>query len=179
VLFVSPLHQDVYQYRHHVDLSSKSGLVACAMDPAEFAPARARADVAGRQDAIWFGEWAWGKAPDIAMKWALEHETPTDFYSPTMPPNSKAPNRFVQLHGRASEEGWWDTIARHRQFVHFPRQPECFSMAPLEAALLGCESIVAGRQGWESFGLDIDGIVDLCSHGAERFWEMTLDALGE
>jgi len=51
-------------------------------------------------------------------------------------------------------------------------------MAPIEAALLGLETIVAGRQGWESFGLDMDGIIDLCSHGAERFWSLTLDALG-
>ncbi len=178
VLFVSPLHEQVYQRRHHVNLSAKWEIVAPAIDPEEFRPTREKWSEWERENAIWFGEWAWGKGPDIAMKWALEHETVTDFYSPSMPPNQKAPNRFTQLQGRHDEEGWWDTVASHRQFIHLPRQPECFSMAPIEAALLGLETIVAGRQGWESFGLDMDGIIDLCSHGAERFWELTLDALG-
>ncbi len=178
VLFVSPLHQDIYQHRHHIDLSHKSDVVACAIDPEEFRPTREKWVEWERENAIWFGEWAWAKGPDIAMKWALEQQTVTDFYSPIMPPNQKAPNAYTRLHGRHEEEGWWDTIASHQQFVHLPRQPECFSMAPLEAALLGLETIVAGRQGWESFGLDMDGIIDLCSHGAERFWSLTLDALG-
>jgi hypothetical protein len=96
------------------------------MDPAEFAPARARWAEQERQGAIWYGEWAWGKAPDIAIKWAVEQQTMVDFYSPTLPANQKPPNRFVRLHGFAPEDGWWDVIASHQQFVHFPVNPNAF-----------------------------------------------------
>jgi len=184
ILFVSPLHRDVYAYRCRYEQDDEwerfTAVLPPPMDPELYAPIRARYGPEDRTlDAIWFGEWHWHKGPDIAMKWAQEQKRVLDMYSPYMPPGSKPPHEWVRLNGYFPEQnGWLDTIARHRSFVHFPRQPECFPYSVLEAYLCGCEVIVSGRLGVESFGLPLDDVVQLCAESRTKLWDIAREVLG-
>lgn len=181
ILFVSPLHRQMYAFRCRYEQDDEwerlTGVLPPPIAPELYGPVRAR-HAEREDDAIWFGEWHWYKAPDIAMKWALRERRLVDMYSPSMPPGSKAPHSYVRFHGYFPEQdGWLDTIARHRTFVHFPRQPECFPYSMLEAYLLGCEVIVSGRLGVESYGLPLDEVVRLADASRTRLWEIAREVL--
>ncbi len=179
VLFPSPLHRDIYQHRHRYAIDH-TGILPPPMNSAEYTPYRQRWDQFGRQHAIWYGEWHWFKGPDIAMKWALHNQTLLHMYSPTMPEGQQSANKFVEICGFAPEERWLDIIASHNQFVHMPREPQCFPYSMLEAYLFGCEVVVAGRMGVESyFGphCNIDDVVEMADQSNTKLWEIALDYL--
>jgi hypothetical protein len=170
VLFCSALHRQVYR-TYHRSLGCPTEIVAPPLDPAPFATVREAATE--RAGAVWFGEWQWFKGPDIAMRWAGESRTVTDFYSPNLPPTQHAANGYSRLLGYAPDEGWWQRIAQHETFIHFPRQPEPWPYSLQEAYLLGCQIEIAGR-----FGIEDVGLEDSVRASAEsRFWEVALDAL--
>jgi hypothetical protein len=177
VAFCSPLHREVYQAYHHSP-NGPTECIPCPLDPAELVPYRAKWDERGREErAIWYGEWNWFKAPDIAQRWALDEETPTDFYSPTLPAGLAPPNPYCHFRGFGAEDDWWDTVARHTTFVHFPRQPECWPWSVHEAYLLGLEVIIAGRFGIESYDGGLTRAIDLAVESPQRWWEVALNAL--
>ena len=172
VCFVSPLHQQMYGL-YHPHLLYHGPCLAPPLDPNEFVEPRLNAERVDR--AIWFGEWQIYKAPDLAQKWALETHTHLDLYSPTMPQNLERPNNYVQYKGFVPQDRFWAEIARHKTFVHFPRQPEPWPYSVLEAYLLGCEIIISGRFGCESFGGGLDRAVELASTSADDFWDAALN----
>lgn len=176
VAFCSPLHREVYRAYHHGP-SGPTECIPCPLDPAELAPVRAKWDEQGREGAIWYGEWQWFKAPDIAQRWALETETATDFYSPSLPVGTPAMNPYVRLHGFGGEADWWDTVARHQTFIHFPRQPECWPWSVHEAYVLGLDVVIAGRFGIESYAGGLVAAVDAAVDSPRRWWEVALNAL--
>lgn len=176
VAFCSPLHREVYQVYHQA-LTCPTVCIPCPLDPSDLAATRERWDARGRNGAIWFGEWQWFKAPDIAQRWALEAEVQTDFFSPNMPANLAPSNPYVHLQGFAPDEQWWDVVASHQTFVHFPRQPECWPWSVHEAYLLGVDIVIAGRFGIESYDGGLTRAIDLAVDSPRRWWEVALNAL--
>ncbi len=180
LLFVSPLHRQVYAYRHQLSAETlvKSSILPPPMDPGMFTLHREWADAhVERKDAICFSEWTFSKGVDVAMKWALLNRTVLDMYSPSMPAGQDEPNEYVKIHHFMPQENWWDEIARHKQFVHFPRQPECFPYSVLEAYLLGCEVIMSGRLGVESYGISFEELIQMASQSRARLWDIAQDVL--
>lgn len=177
IMFPSALHRDVYMYRHHVQhLMPKTLLLPPPVDLEQYTVPRMAWDQKERKDAIWFGEWHWFKGPDIAMNWALRNETFIDMFTPGQSMGEVPPHRFVRLRGFHPEPGWFDTIASHEYFVHFAREPQCFSYAIIEAFLLGCKVVVGGRTGVESWlesGMSMEELVDRCDRSRTDLWKIT------
>lgn len=176
VAFCSPLHRDMYQV-YHGEFTAPTVCIAPPLDPAELAPFREKRADGERSGTIWFGEWSWGKAPDIAQRWALENEAPTDFYSPNIPEGTRPMNGYSRVYGFKAEEAWWDVVAGHARYIHFPRQPEPWSYSAHEAYVLGLEVVIAGRFGIESWDGGIERAVEDAAESPRRWWEVALNVL--
>lgn len=174
VFYVSPLHRDRFMALYGVT-PKRSVVLPCPMDVEGLLKLR-RPD-GGRSGTIWFGEWHPYKGVDLVARWAFENKTVVDFYSPTMPKGTVAPNRYCRLMGFISEDGWYETVAGYERFVHFPRHPDCFPYSVLEAFALGLEVVVRGRLGVESFGLPWEELLSWCNRSAKQFWDIMLNTV--
>lgn len=177
LIFSSPLQQQIYAYRQRWDSGPGGQVLPPPLDPAELQTTRARWASEERGGTIWFGRWTWSDGVDLAMRWAGETQSPTNFYSASLPPGTTAPHRFAQLRGYGPPEVWWDLVAQHQRYVFLPREPIPFGYGALEAHLLGLEVTLAGRVGVESFGIPLDELAARCAESGARFWETACQAL--
>lgn len=177
VMFCSPLHQDVYWTIHPGGTGGE--VVACYLDPSRYLQVGATTTKDNAARAVWFGEWRWGKGPDVAQKWSGEQGIKLDMYGPSIPSDAEPDNAYVTICGMAAEDGWLERVASYGTFVMMPREPQCYPYGPLEAYLLGLNVVLTGRFGIESFphGRDLDATIALGERGASRFWDLTLNSL--
>lgn len=173
VCFNSPVHRDRFLRLWGLEPRGRVEVLPCPMD---FAESRAVAEVTDRpRDCLWYGELHPFKGPDVAMRWAAEHERHLDLYGIGQAVQS---SEWVTYQGMFHPDFKARILSEHRAFLHFPRRPEPFCLAIIEAYLAGLEVIYSGRIGCLSFGETLDRVAERCEAGAERFWELAREVLG-
>lgn len=170
-VFVSPLHYQRFCSLYCVE-PRRSLVLPPPLSISEFNNVEIPEE---RQGALWASEWHAAKGPDLAGVIARKMQIHLDMYSPSMPAEiAQRPTVFTPFahpKGFVPDEGWYNTMAKYKTFLHTPRVPDAFGYAPLEAYILGLETLVTGRTGLESYGRSMDEMAQRCFGAAAEFWD--------
>lgn len=172
VVFGSPLHKSVFVSRWGI--GGDAGLLIYPIDVEHWVSLRSRSN--GRQGAMWLGEIHPYKGLDLALAWAMKNEVVLDVYGIGLSPaNHESP--YINLKGQCNDDERDLAFASHEIFPHFPRSPEGFCYALMEAWLAGLKVVYSGRIGLDSWEKPWDELARDCHNAPEKFWELAEQCL--
>jgi glycosyltransferase involved in cell wall biosynthesis len=151
-------------------VATPTAYVPPPIDVAKFRVAAAKAT--HREGTIWIGGFHRNKGIFEAVAWANNKKAEVHFYGAgTWRP---WPTKYVRLMGLVNYEDVPDLMARHRSFLYISRSVESFGRTIAEAWASGLELMVEGITGATWW---IKHEPAALEHGAEKFWDLTLNAI--
>ena len=165
LFFLSPLHWEEFCRRHWLE-SGDFRQKLCLMPSPLALPEPSNG---ARKGIVWLGEWQPHKGYDLVMEWAERQKQEVHFYGIGM--DSMKDSQFCKFKGFVPWDKVPELLGQYETWIHFPRQPEPFPRLMAEALLCGCEAKVAGRFGFESYGLGIREMLQFCLSAPKLFWD--------
>lgn len=162
VIHQSPMHASAYRRP-----SITQHIIPPPILPTEFADP---IEAPRSRGTVWLGKATGHEGFDIAIRWAETVKSQTDFFGFHIP--NPAPSGVIsRFYGPVEHAQVLNLLRQYHRMVYFPREAIPFGRMIAEALMVGCELLVSGQLGIESYDQPIEVTIKDCENSPAKFWE--------
>lgn len=161
-IYQSPLHAKTHRF-------GKKHIIVPPVVEKDYTPGEG--EYKRENKAMWCGVFDPVDGVDIAVRWSETGRIHTDYYGFNFAINIPTSN-YCKFVGTISNIDMVKAYKTHEKFIFTGRSPQPFNRSFAEAYLAGCEVILSGDLGINSFTEDTTDTIEKCKASAKEYWDL-------